>query len=177
MRGGPRLTAPSFDLPGVDGRRHALADYEDADVLVLIQSCNHCPYVQAWEDRMIAIARDYASRGVALIAISSNDAGTHPEDSFDAMVERARVREFPFPYLYDEDQSVARALGSQRTPDVFVFDRERTLVYRGAIDDDRDGDNVSRHYLRDALEFVLDGRTPDPAETPSVGCSVKWRSS
>lgn len=177
MTGISELAAPAFDLPGVDGRRHALADYDDAGVLILIQSCNHCPYVQAWEGRMIAVARDYAPRGVALVAISSNDAETHPEDSLEAMAERARERGFPFPYLYDDDQSVARALGSQRTPEVFVFDRERQLVYHGAIDDDRDEENVTRHYLRDALESVLGGEAPDPAETPPVGCSVKWRRS
>ena len=109
------------------------------------------------------------------MAISSNDADAYPEDSFEEMAKRARERDFSFPYLYDEDQSVARALGSQRTPEVFVFDRERTLVYHGAIDDDRDGDDVTQHFLRDALDAVLAGRAPDPSETAPVGCSVKWR--
>jgi peroxiredoxin len=168
-------TAPTFDLPGVDGNDHSLDDYADADVLVLIQSCNHCPYVQAWEDRMIAIARDYAGRGVRVVAISSNDAETYPEDSFEEMRRRAESRGFTFDYLYDEPQEVARALGSERTPEVFVFDRERKLVYHGAIDDSRDDRAVTQHYLRDALDALLAGEEPSVADTPAVGCSMKWK--
>jgi peroxiredoxin len=172
----PQLTAPPFELPGVDGEQHALADYAEADVLVLIQSCNHCPYVQAWEGRMNTIAREYASRGVRVIAICSNDAASHPEDGFPAMVARAREQDFAFDYLHDEDQALARALGSERTPEVFVFDRDRRLAYHGAIDDDRAGDNVTRPYLRDALDALLAGEEPTIAETSAVGCTVKWRS-
>jgi peroxiredoxin len=168
-------TAPTFDLPGVDGGNHSLDDYADSDVLVLIQSCNHCPYVQAWEDRMIAIARDYADRGVRVVAISSNDAETYPEDSFEEMRRRAESRGFTFDYLYDEPQEIARALGSERTPEVFVFDRERKLVYHGAIDDSRDDRAVTQHYLRDALDALLAGEEPPVADTPAVGCSMKWK--
>ena len=175
MSAGRPLTAPEFDLPGVDGRRHALDDYADAAVLVLIQSCNHCPYVQAWEGRMNGIARDYAGRGVRVVAICSNDASSHPGDSFPEMVARAEAQGFAFDYLHDEDQSLARTLGSERTPEVFVFDRERRLAYHGAIDDDRDGDAITQHYLRDALDAVLAGGTPALTDTPPVGCSVKWR--
>jgi peroxiredoxin len=167
--------APSFDLPGVDGQSHSLEDYADAPVLALIQSCNHCPYVQAWEGRMIEIQRDYGDRGVRLVAISSNDAGSYPADSFDAMRARAGREGFNFDYLYDEEQSVARALGSERTPEVFLFDRDRRLVYHGAIDDSRDDRNVSQHYLRDALDAVLAGEEPPETDTPAVGCTVKWR--
>lgn len=135
--------APTFELPGVDGRTYAPNDFADAPALVLIQSCNHCPYVMAWEDRMVAIQRDYGERGVRLVAINSNDAGKYPSDSFEAMRERARAKGFNFPYLYDEAQEVARALGSERTPEVFLFDRDRRLVYHGAIDDNRDADAVS----------------------------------
>jgi peroxiredoxin len=168
--------APAFSLPGVDGRRHALDDYADAAALVLVQSCNHCPYVQAWEGRIDAIQRAYADRGVSVVAISSNDAEAHPEDGFDEMVARAQRQRFSFDYLYDEDQSVARALGSERTPEVFLFDADRRLVYHGAVDDNRDETEVSARYLEDALEAVLAGRAPDPADTPPVGCTVKWRS-
>src|SRR5919201_5894011 len=105
--------APTFSLPGVDGRVHSLEDYAQADVLVLIQSCNHCPYVQAWEGRMIAIQRDYADRGVRLVAVNSNDVSQKPGDTFDAMQERAREKGFNFDYLRDDDQSLARALGSE----------------------------------------------------------------
>jgi peroxiredoxin len=169
-------SVPDFDLPGVDGSRHALADYADAAVLVLIQFCNHCPYVLAWQDRINAIARENADRGVAVVAVGSNDAVRYPADGFPAMVARAQEAGFVFDYLHDEDQSLARALGSQRTPEVFVFDRERRLVYHGAVDDDRDGDAITRHYLRDALDAALEGRSPEIAETPPVGCTVKWRS-
>lgn len=166
--------APSFSLPGVDGRNHALADYGSAEALVLVQSCNHCPYVQAWEGRLKAIQSDYGDR-VRIVAISSNDAERHPDDSFEQMKLRAGREGFNFDYLYDEDQSVARALGAERTPEVFLFDAERRLAYHGAIDDNRDGHAVTSHYLRDALDAVLEGRAPDPADTPAVGCTVKWR--
>ena len=167
--------APEFDLPGVDGRNHSLADYDDAEVLVLIQSCNHCPYVQAWEGRMSAIARDYADRGVRVVAVNSNDAEHYPADSFEAMGARAASRGFAFDYLYDEPQAVARALGAERTPEVFVFDRDRRLVYHGAIDDSRDETTVRQQYLRDALDAVLSGEEPSVQETPPVGCTVKWK--
>jgi peroxiredoxin len=167
--------APSFDLPGVDGRNHSLDDYADADVLVLVQSCNHCPYVQAWEGRMKSIQQDYGDRGVRVVAISSNDAEKYPDDSFDAMKQRAQEQGFNFDYLYDESQDVARALAAERTPEVFVFDRSRRLVYHGAIDDSRDEDAVQRHYLREAIEAALRDKEPPEAETPAVGCTVKWR--
>jgi len=167
--------APAFDLPGVDGRNHALDDYAEAQVLALVQSCNHCPYVQAWESRMIDLQREYGARGFRLVAINSNNAATHPEDSFDEMRARAGREGFNFDYLYDEDQSLARTLGSERTPEVFLFDRDRQLVYHGAIDDSRDEHNVSTRYLRDALEAVFEGAEPPVADTPSVGCSVKWK--
>ncbi len=169
-------TAPMFDLPGVDGRNHTLEEYADAPVLVLVQSCNHCPYVQAWEGRLKAIASDYAGRGVRVVAISSNDAEAYPEDSFEEMRRRAERERFTFDYLYDEDQAVAQALGSERTPEVFVYDSKRRLVYHGAIDDSRDEAAVTQHYLRDALDAVLAGGAPLVAETAPVGCTVKWRS-
>ncbi len=168
--------AISFDLPGVDGRRHALADYADKPVLAVIFSCNHCPYVRAWEDRMIQIQADYADKGVQFVAINANDAVKYPSDSFEAMVERAREKGFNFPYLHDESQEIARAYGAQRTPEVFVFDRERRLCYHGAIDDNyEDPGAVRQHYLRAALDAVLAGKPAPVAETPPVGCTIKWR--
>lgn len=167
--------APQFDLPGVDGRNHSLDSYADAAALVLVQSCNHCPYVQAWEDRLSAISRDYADRVVRVVAINSNDAASHPEDSFDEMKERAAAQGFAFDYLYDEPQAVARELGAERTPEVFVYDRDRKLAYHGAIDDSRDEDGVSQQYLRDALAAVLTDQEPALTETPAVGCTVKWK--
>jgi peroxiredoxin len=167
--------APPFDLPGVDGQKHSLDDYADVPVLAIVWSCNHCPYVQAWEGRMKAIQRDYGERGFRLVAINSNDAETHPGDSFDEMKARAAAQGFNFDYLYDEDQSVARAYGPERTPEVFLFDRDRRLVYHGAIDDSRDEGAVSQNYLRDAIEALLEGRDPSVTETPPVGCTVKWK--
>jgi peroxiredoxin len=169
--------APQFDLPGVDGQNHSLDSYADADALVLVQSCNHCPYVQAWEGRLSAIASDYADRGVRVVAVNSNDADSHPEDSFDEMRKRSRGQGFTFDYLYDEPQSVARAREAERPPEVFVYDRDRRLRYHGAIDDNRDETGVSQRYLRDAVDAVLAGQDPPVAETPAVGCTVKWRSS
>lgn len=166
---------PAIDLPGVDGRNHTLDDYADAEALALVQSCNHCPYVQAWEGRMMAIQRDYGDRGLRLVAVSSNDAQAYPEDSFQEMRKRAERLGFNFDYLYDEDQAVARALGAERTPEVFLFDRDRRLVYHGAIDDSRDERTVTRNYLRDALDALLSGEQPSVTETPAVGCTVKWK--
>jgi peroxiredoxin len=167
--------APQFNLPGVDEQNHSLDSYADADLLVLVQSCNHCPYVQAWEGRLSAIASDYAGRGVRVVAVNSNDAGSHPDDSFDEMQKRSREQGFTFDYLYDEPQAVARALGAERTPEVFVYDSDRRLRYHGAIDDNRDETGVSQQYLRDALDAVLAGQDPPLAQTPPVGCTVKWR--
>lgn len=167
--------APPFDLPGVDGRNHALSDYAETPALAVVWSCNHCPYVQAWEGRMKQIQSDFGDRGFRLVAINSNDARTHPGDSFDEMVKRSEAQSFNFDYLHDADQSIARAYGPERTPEVFLFDGDRRLVYHGAIDDSRDDRSVGRHHLRDAIDAVLSGREPDPAETPPVGCTVKWR--
>ncbi len=170
-----RAKAPSFVLRGVDGAEHDLESYGDAELLVLVQSCNHCPYVQGWEGRMKTIQADYANRGVRLVAVNSNDAERSPGDSFEEMVARAEREEFNFDYLYDPEQGVAAELGAERTPEVFLFDRDRRLVYHGAIDDNRDEQHVGEHYLRDALDAVLAGNAPATPETTPVGCTVKWR--
>lgn len=167
--------APDFSLPAVDGTTRSLAGYADRPLLALVQSCNHCPYVQAWEGRMSELQSAYRDRGFALVAVSSNDAETYPEDSFEEMAKRAREQGFTFDYLYDESQQLARALGAERTPEAFLFDGDRRLVYHGAIDDDRDGTAVTTRYLRDAIEAVLAGGTPSVQETPAVGCTVKWK--
>jgi peroxiredoxin len=167
--------APDFSLLGVDGATHALADYAEARALVLVQYCNHCPYVRAWEDRLAAIAHDYSGRGVRVVAVSSNDADAYPEDSFERMQEYAKKKKFPFDYLYDETQELARALGSERTPEVFVFDQERLLRYHGAIDDNRDQRSVRTQYLRDALGALIKAHKPPVTESEPVGCSVKYR--
>jgi peroxiredoxin len=165
--------APPFDLPGVDGQQHNLDDYADKPALAVVWSCNHCPYVQAWEGRMVALQREFGDRGFQLVAISSNDADNYPEDSFEAMKERAAQQGFNFDYLYDEDQSVLNAYGAERTPEVFLFDGDRRLVYHGAIDDSREEDEVTERYLRDAIEAVLAGEGLPVSDTPPVGCTVK----
>jgi peroxiredoxin len=171
-----QTTAPSFDLPGVDGRNHSLEEYADAPVLVLVQSCNHCPYVLAWEGRINDLQRELGERGVKIVAVNSNDAEQYPTDSFEAMVGHARDAGYVFDYLYDESQEVARALGAERTPEAFVYDADRHLVYHGAVDDSREEENVTDRYLRDAIEAALAGETPPVADTPAVGCTVKWKS-
>ncbi|MGD0273772.1 MAG: thioredoxin family protein [Gaiellaceae bacterium] len=167
--------APFFELPGVDGYDHSLDEYGDATLLILVQSCNHCPYVLAWEDRLMTVTRDHAFEGVRVVAINSNDVSRYPEDSFEQMKVRAEKRGFPFDYLFDEDQSLAHALGAEHTPEVFLFDEKRQLRYHGAIDDSRDESAVTQNYLRDAIEALLSGDEPLVTETPAVGCTVKWK--
>jgi len=166
---------PSFELPGVDGADHSLDDYRDAKLLALVQYCNHCPYVLAWEGRLMALAGDYADRGVRVVAVNSNDAARYPEDSFERMKERAEELDFPFDYLFDASQMLARALGAERTPEVFLFDEQRRLRYHGAIDDSRDEAAVATSYLREAVDALLAGDQPPVTETESVGCTVKWK--
>ena len=165
-----------FNLPGVDDRQHALADYSDDKTAVVIFSCNHCPYVRAWEDRIVQIQADYGPRGAQLIAISANDPTQYPDDGFPEMKERAREKGFNFPYLYDETQEIARAYGAERTPEVFVFDRQGMLRYHGAIDDNYDDPKaVKENHLREALDAVLASQTPRITETKPVGCTIKWK--
>jgi len=169
--------APAFKLKGVDGNEHSLADYDDAALLVLVWFSNFCPFARVWEDRMIEIQRDYADRGVQLVAINSNDGERVPKDSFEGMVKRATDCQFNFDYLNDGDQSLARAMQARRTPEVFVFDRNRVAVYHGSIDDNHDETAVTRNYLRDALDALLAGKEPPMPETQAVGCTIKWKSS
>lgn len=163
--------APPFDLPGVDGSRHSLVDYAGMPVAVVF-SCVHCPYVIAWEDRLNDVARDYSGRA-GLVAINSND---HIGDTFDRMVERAREKGFVFPFLRDESQEVATAYQPARTPEVFLFDAGHRLVYHGAPDSSYRDPARAEPYLREALDAVLAGESPPVAETPAVGCTIKWRS-
>ncbi len=172
----PGDTAIDFTLPGTDNQLHALNDYTSGTALVVIFSCNHCPYVRAWEERMVAIQNDYASKGVQLLVINANDSVKYPDDSFEKMQQRASEAGFPFPYLHDATQETAHAYGAERTPEVFVFDQQRVLRYHGAIDDNFDDPAaVSKPYLRNALDAVLAGHTPQPDQTPPVGCTIKWR--
>jgi peroxiredoxin len=168
----PGDPAPAFELEGVDGRAHSLEDYDGQPVAVVF-SCCHCPYVVAWEDRLNAIARDYDSRA-GLVAINSN-AG-YLGDSFEDMQQRSSEKGFVFPFLYDETQEVASAYGAARTPEVFLFDADRRLVYHGAPDSDHTDPDGAEPFLRSALDAILTGDEPGTEETPAVGCTIKWRS-
>jgi hypothetical protein len=143
---------------------------------VILFWCNHCPYVKPNQDRVIAMQTEYASRGVRFAAICANNAETHPADSFEAMKLRAAEKGYNFPYLRDEDQDVSRSFGAARTPEVFLFDEAGLLRYHGRIDDNYEDESAVRsHDLRNALDAVLAGKNPDPAETGAVGCSIKWK--
>jgi peroxiredoxin len=169
-------SAPSFDLPDTNGQRHVLPAEPAPPATVLIQTCNHCPYVIAWNPRLRAVAEDYAPRGVRFLAVNSNDAERYPADSLDHMKRFVAEQSWPIPYLYDESQEVAHALDAVATPHVFVFDSEHRLAYQGAPDSDRADESQGAAWLRGAIDAVLAGTSPDPAETPPRGCSVKWRS-
>jgi peroxiredoxin len=168
--------APEFDLPGVAGKNYSLASFRESPVLVVIFTCNHCPYVKDYEDRMISVQRDYGPKGVQLVAINSNDSKSYPEDSFPEMIKRSMSKGFNFPYLRDESQKVAEKYGAICTPHVFAFDRERILKYRGRIDDSRDPLRVTSNDLRNALDDMLTGKEVRVPDTRPFGCSIKWYS-
>jgi peroxiredoxin len=170
--------APSFsNLPGTDGKKYSLSSFADKKVTVVVFSCNHCPYVQAYEDRIIGFQADYAPKGVQIVAINSNETSHYPEDNFDEMLKRAKMKKFNFPYLRDEDQSVANAYGATHTPEFFVFDEKRKLRYRGKFDDNyQKPSDVKVPYLKNAVDALLAGKEVAEPETYSIGCTIKWKS-
>ena len=168
-------TVPAFSLPDTEGVEHAVPATEAPPATVLVVTCNHCPYVIAWNPRLRAVADDYAPRGVRFLAINANDPERYPADSPEHMRRFVHDQDWPIPYLFDETQDVARALGAERTPHVFVLDAEHRLVYRGAPDGDHQDPAQDARWLRAALDAVLAGEQPEPAETDARGCSVKWR--
>jgi peroxiredoxin len=171
--GAPAL---DFHLKGIDGKVHSLADLRGQKATVVVFSCNHCPYVRAYEDRLIAIQRDYYNKGVRFIFINSNDDQKYPDDGFEKMIERAQQKGYNFPYLRDESQETAHAYGAERTPEIFLFDQNLKLCYHGTIDDNWEKpEKVTRHYLREALDAVLRGQEPTIKETAPVGCTIKWK--
>lgn len=168
--------APDFDLPGVDGKNHSLKELADKKAVIVIFSCNHCPYVQAYEERIVEIQKDYADKGVQIVAINSNEDVNHPEDSFENMKKRAQEKKFNFLYLRDETQQIARAYGATHTPHIFLFDQSRKLRYTGKIDDNwQEPKKVKKKYLREALDAVLNGQAPTEPETHAIGCTIKWK--
>ncbi|GIX02393.1 MAG: hypothetical protein KatS3mg112_1330 [Thermogutta sp.] len=156
---------------GVDDKEHSLSDYKDAKLIVLVFTCNHCPVAKAYEDRLIALQKDYKDKGVQVIAVNVNNI---PEDRLDRMKERAKEKGFNFPYIYDSSQKMGHDYGARVTPHVFVLDSERKIAYIGAIDDNMDPAKVKKHYLRDALDALLQGKTPPVAETKAFGCTIKY---
>lgn len=166
---------PAFDLPGTDDKNHTLAEFTKK-LFVVVVSCNHCPYVVAYEPRLVAIANEYGGKGVDFMAVNANDATRYPDDGMTPMKQRAKERGFPFPYVRDDSQAFVRALGARFTPEVYVFDEARKLRYHGRIDDNhRDLAQVTTHDLKNALDALLAGKAPPVAETVAFGCSVKWK--
>ena len=168
--------APDFKLPDTDGKLYALKDFAQADALVVMFICNHCPFVKHVRAELARLGHDMKARNVAVVAVSSNDITSHPADSPAKMAEEKIAAGYDFPYLYDADQSVAAAYHAACTPDFFVFDKARTLVYRGQLDDSRPGNNlpVTGADLRAAVERTLAGRPPVGVQKPSIGCNIKW---
>jgi len=169
--------APDFRLPDPSGRLVARDDLADAKGFLVAFICNHCPYVKHIRTGLAAFARDYAARGLAIVAINSNDVATHPEDAPPRMAEESKRVGYIFPYLYDETQAVAKAYRAACTPDFFLFDRARRLVYRGQFDASRPGNSVrvTGRDLRAAADAVLAGRVVAGEQTPGIGCNIKWK--
>lgn len=172
----PGAEAPYFELPTTSGATVSLTGLlGDARALVVAFWCNHCPYVQAWEDRLIALVAERQPDGLAAVAINANDVSTHPADSFEAMVQRASERAYPFHYAHDESQEVPKAFGATRTPEIFLLDSEGVVAYHGAIDDSHDPDSATVAHLAEAVDAVLAGDRPTLPTTDPVGCTIKWK--
>jgi len=168
-------TAPDFSLPGTDGKTYSLSDFADAKALVVFFTCNHCPFVTGSDEVTRKTAERFGSQGVAFVGINANSANTHPTDDFDHMVERMNEHKFPWVYLRDESQDVARAYGALRTPHFYVFDADRKLVYTGrGVDTPRDAANATTNELDAALEQLLANKPIDTPMTNPIGCNVKW---
>ena len=168
--------APDFELPDTDGNRIARSSFQGKPLLVMF-ICNHCPFVKHLRDALAKLGRDYSPRGVAIVAISSNDVDGYPADSPAKMKQEAKDAGYVFPYLYDETQEVAKAYRAACTPDFFLFDKDHRLVYRGQFDDSRPGNGVpvTGNDLRAALDAVLSGKPVSEKQKPSIGCNIKWK--
>jgi len=171
--------ATDFSLPGVDGKSYSLTSFKGSKALVVAFICNHCPYVIAVQERLNALAKEFAPKGVALIGINSNDSVKYPADGFEAMKARSKEQGYAFPYVQDESQQVARAYGAVCTPDFFAYENvggKFLLRYAGRLDDNwKNPSAVTRRELAEALSAILAGRTPAPEQKPSMGCSIKWK--
>ena len=170
-------SAPHFRLPDTDGHTVALGDFKDAPALLVTFICNHCPYVKHVRQGLAELTREYMDKGVAVVGISANDPAGYPDDSPANMAREKTAAGYPFPYLFDESQQVAQAYQAACTPDFYVFDGARKLVYRGQMDDSRPGNNlpVTGKDLRAALDAVLAGQPVSEPQKPSIGCNIKWK--
>jgi peroxiredoxin len=169
--------APGFTLPNAEGRLVSLSDFDEAQALVVVFMCNHCPFVKHVIDGLVRLVKQYQPRDVAFVGINANDVSEFPEDRPEKMAEFAREKGMTFPYLYDETQDVAKRYHAACTPDFFVFDENRKLVYRGQMDDSRPGSNVpvTGADLRAALDAILAGKPVPEEQQPSMGCNIKWK--
>lgn len=164
--------APAFvGLVGTDDKKHSLEEFKEAKAVALVFTCNHCPVAKAYEDRLIALQKDYADKGVQVVAINVNNV---EDDKLPAMKERAEEKGFEFPYLYDPTQKVGRDYGAKVTPHVFLLDARRNLAFVGPVDDSQDERKVKRKYLREAIDAVLAGKTPEAAEVKPFGCGIAY---
>ncbi len=169
--------APDFSLPDTNGQVVSLRDFAEKRALLVMFICNHCPYVKHVAPELARIGKDYAGKGAGIVAISSNSAESHPDDGLEPMKAEAANRGYTFPYLYDETQAIAKAYSAACTPDIFLFDAQRKLVYRGQLDDSRPGNGkpLNGKDLRDAIDAVLaNGQVPQD-QKPSIGCNIKWK--
>ena len=174
--------AVPFALKNIDGKTVALADYASAEGVIVIFTCNHCPYAKKYEDRIVALDKAYRPQGYPVVAINPNDAGAYPEDSYDNMKVRAREKGFTFPYLHDESQAIARAYGATKTPHIYLLQRSGsgrsatfTVRYIGALDNDTEGTNITTRYVEAAVAELKAGQAVTTAETKAIGCSIKWK--
>ncbi len=168
-------SCPDFSLKSVDGKKFSLKDFETSKVLVLMFICNHCPYVMAIEDRLIALAHEFSKKNVQFLGVCSNNPKDYPEDQPEALLQRWKTKNYGFPYLIDTEQELAKAAGAVCTPDLFVFDQQRKLQYRGRLDDSwKDPALVKKQELKIALELLLNNKAAPTEQRPSMGCSIKW---
>jgi len=173
---GSDFKSPDFHLTSVDGVEYSLSSFKEHPVLVIMFICNHCPYVKAIEDRLIALQREFSGQSVQLVGICSNDAAAYPDDSPASLLQRWREKDYGFPYLVDETQQVAKAFGAVCTPDLYVFGPNRLLVYHGRLDDNwQAAHEVKKRDLADSIKALLAGKLLTDNPIPSMGCSIKWK--
>ena len=171
--------AKDFSLKNIDGKTVALADMKDAKGVIVIFTCNHCPYAKAYETRIVALDKKYKKQGYPVVAINPNDPNIEKEDSYENMIKNAKDKGFTFPYLFDETQDIAKAYGASKTPHVYLLQKQADGTYKvayiGSIDNDTEGKNIETKYVENAIASLEKGKQPDPATTKAIGCTIKWK--